>query len=37
MKSKSSSNEIVSYVGLWITLILSLVILVQQLASNGLV
>lgn len=32
----NNSNEIVSYVGLWITLILSLVIFAQQLASNGL-
>jgi hypothetical protein len=35
--TKSNRNEIVSYVGLWTTLILSLVILVQQLASYGLV
>ena len=29
-------NEIASLMGLWITLIGSLVILIQQLASNGM-
>jgi hypothetical protein len=30
------SNEFVSFAGLWITLTLSIVLLVQQLASNGM-
>ena len=29
-------NELVSMVGLWITLIASMAILLQQLAANGL-
>jgi hypothetical protein len=32
----NNKNEFVSMVGLWVTLIASMVILLQQLASNGL-
>jgi hypothetical protein len=32
----NKKNELVSMMGLWITLIASMVILVQQLAANGL-